>query len=284
MQCKINSSKKLAKFDEIIYNNVAMRIINLSSGSDGNITYIESEEVKLLLDDGLSCQETVKRLEVIGVKPNELNAILVTHEHSDHIKGIDIFSSKYNIPVYAHEDVWAGLDDKLKKVSALNRKMFDDNFALRDILVSPVEVPHDVKCFGYSFSKGRQKISVVTDLGHITDKIVNSISGSQIVYLEANYDRTMLYNGTKYPLALKRRIDGPNGHLSNNVSAETIERLAGNGSRQIILSHLSKENNSPELAYNFVKDKLMQDGIKEGEDLKVDVATTRIGAFFRLKQ
>ena len=261
-----------------------MRIINLSSGSDGNITYIESEEVKLLLDDGLSCQETVKRLEVIGVKPNELNAILVTHEHSDHIKGIDIYSSKYNIPVYAHEDVWAGLDDKLKKVSALNRKMFDDNFALRDILVSPVEVPHDVKCYGYSFSKGRQKISVVTDLGHITDKIVNSISGSQIVYLEANYDRTMLYNGTKYPLALKRRIDGPNGHLSNNVSAETIERLAGNGSRQIILSHLSKENNSPELAYNFVKDKLMQDGIKEGEDLKVDVATTQIGAFFRLKQ
>ena len=229
-----------------------MRIINLSSGSDGNITYIESEEVKFLLDDGLSCQETVKRLEVIGVKPNELNAILVTHEHSDHIKGIDIFSSKYNIPVYAHEDVWAGLDDKLKKVSALNRKMFDDNFALRDILVSPVEVPHDVKCYGYSFSKGRQKISVVTDLGHMTDKIVNSISGSQIVYLEANYDRTMLYNGTKYPLALKRRIDGPNGHLSNSSCGKVVSHLIDSGLNCVMLGHLSKENNFPELAYQTV--------------------------------
>ena len=260
-----------------------MRVINLSSGSDGNITYIETDNTKLLLDDGLSCQETVKRLELVGIKPSEIDGIIISHEHSDHIKGVDIFSSKYNLPVYAHEMVWQGLDDKLKKVSSLNRKLFDGEFELKDLVISPVEVPHDVKCFGFSFSQGNKKISVVTDLGHITDKIINSISGSQIVYLEANYDRQMLFSGTKYPLSLKRRIDGPNGHLSNNVSARAVEMLAASGARQIVLSHLSKENNSPELAYNFVSSEIEKDGIIEGQDIRIDVATTSIGAFFRLK-
>ncbi len=260
-----------------------MRVINLSSGSDGNITYIEADNTKLLLDDGLSCQETIKRLELIGVKPSELNGIIISHEHSDHIKGVDIFSSKFNLPVYAHEQVWQGLDDKLKKVSSLNRKLFDGDFELQDLTISPVEVPHDVKCFGFSFSQGNKKISVVTDLGHTTDKIIHSISGSQIVYLEANYDKEKLFNGTKYPLSLKRRIDGPNGHLSNNASAMAVERLAMSGTRQIILSHLSKENNSPDLAYNFVCTELKKDGIIEGQDVRIDVATTSNGVFFRLK-
>ena len=260
-----------------------MRIINLSSGSDGNLTFIQTERVNLLLDDGLSCQETVKRLSCIGVFPESIDGILVSHEHSDHIKGIDVFSSKFQIPVYAHQDVWTGLDDKLKKVSVKHRKIFDGQFEFEDVLVSPVEVPHDVKCFGYSFSQGSKKISVVTDLGHINDRIINSISKSQIVYLEANYDRDMLYKGTKYPLSLKRRIDGPNGHLSNSVSAEAIEKLVAQGARQIILSHLSKENNSPELAFNFISTKIGNDGIKEGVDVRIDVATQNIGSFFRLK-
>ncbi len=260
-----------------------MRVINLSSGSDGNITYIETEETKLLLDMGLSCQESLKRLDAIGIKPQDIDGIIVSHEHSDHVKGIDLFSSKFNIPVYAHEQVWAGLDDKFKKVSVINRKIFDGDFQFKDVLISPVEVPHDVKCFGFSFRKDDKKISIVTDLGHINDKIIDSISGSQIVYLEANYDRNLLYNGTKYPLSLKRRIDGPNGHLSNNVSASAVEKLVEKGARQIILSHLSKENNSPELAYNFVSNEIEKAGIKEGQDVRIDVASTSIGVFFRLK-
>ena len=260
-----------------------MRIINLSSGSDGNVTFIQTEKANLLLDDGLSCQETAKRLSAIGISPDSIDGIIVSHEHSDHIKGIDVFSSKYQVPVFAHQDVWVGLDDKLKKVLLKHRKIFDGQFQFEDVLISPVEVPHDVKCFGFSFSQGNKKISVVTDLGHITDKIINSISGSQIVYLEANYDRQMLFSGTKYPLSLKRRIDGPNGHLSNNVSARAVEMLAASGARQIVLSHLSKENNSPELAYNFVSSEIEKDGIIEGQDIRIDVATTSIGAFFRLK-
>lgn len=260
-----------------------MRVINLASGSDGNVTYIESDDQKILLDDGLSCAETVKRLELIGVKPNQINSIILTHEHSDHIKGVDVFSSKYNIPVYAHQDVWITLDEKLKKVSLQNRKLFDGQFYLNDLVITPVEVPHDVKCFGFSFSQNDKKISVVTDLGHLNDKILDNMKGSSLVYLEANYDRTMLYNGTKYPLSLKRRIDGPNGHLSNMNSADAVEFLTLTGTKQIVLSHLSKENNTPSLAYSSICKKIETEGIKEGEDVRIDVARITPGSFFKLK-
>jgi len=260
-----------------------MRVINLASGSEGNITYIESGNQKIILDMGLSCAETVKRLDLIGVDPNDISAIIISHEHGDHTKGVDVFSSKFNKPVYAHESVWIGLDDKIKKVSNENRKLFDGQFNLDDLVVCPVEVPHDVKCYGFSFSENDKKLSVITDLGHVNDRILNSIKGSQIVYLEANYDRNMLLNGTKYPLTLKRRIDGPNGHLSNMASAEVIEFLSNTGTRQIILSHLSKENNSPILAYTSITDALKQHGIIEGKDIRIDVALERPTSIFRLR-
>lgn len=260
-----------------------MRVINLASGSDGNITYIESADKKILLDIGLSCAETTKRLELIGIKPNEIDAVIITHEHSDHIKGVDIFSSKYNLPVYAHEDVWIGLDEKLKKTTKDNRKIFDGTFNLGSFTINPIEVPHDVKCFGFSFCERENKISILTDLGHTNDRILNSIKGSKLVYLEANYDREMLMQGTKYPLSLKRRIDGPNGHLSNLASSEVVEFLTATGTKQIVLSHLSRENNSPILAYNYISKEIEKHGIKEGVHVKIDVATGNPGAFFRLK-
>lgn len=258
-------------------------MINLSSGSDGNLTYIESDNKKLLLDMGLSCSETSKRLELIGVKPYEIDGIIVSHEHSDHIKGIDVFSSKYNTPVFAGEDVWIGLNDKFKKVSLINRKIFDGQFEFSDITITPVEVPHDVKCYGFSFSQGSRKVSVVTDIGHMTDKVLTTIQGSDLVYLEANYDRDMLMKGMKYPLSLKRRIDGPNGHLSNDASSEVVAYLASHGTKQIVLSHLSKENNSPDLAFNYISNKIQTFGIVEGRDIHIDVATTTPGTFFKLK-
>ena len=260
-----------------------MRIINLSSGSKGNLTYIESDEKKILLDAGLSCNEMSKRLGLIQISPYDIDAILISHEHSDHTKGIDVFATKYNIPVYAHERVWVSLNDKLVKLPKENKKTFEGNFSLGDIMISPFEVPHDVVCYAFSFSCKQNKISFVTDIGHMNDRILNSIKGSQIVYLEANYDRSMLMNGTKYPLALKRRIDGPNGHLSNSACAETIEFLCQTGTRQVVLSHLSEENNSPFIAYTSICSYLESKGIIEGQHLKIDVATQNPGAFFRLK-
>ena len=164
-----------------------------------------------------------------------------------------------------------------------NRKIFDGQFQFEDLTICPIEVPHDVKCFGFSFSKDNSKVSVLTDLGHINDKILQAVKGSQLIYLEANYDRDMLYKGTRYPLSLKRRIDGPNGHLSNLASGQAVEFLAKTGTRQIVLSHLSKENNSPSLAYNSITKQIEEVGIIEGKDIKIDVATHNPGVFFRLK-
>lgn len=260
-----------------------MRIINLSSGSDGNVTYLETEDAKILIDAGLSNSEITKRLDLIGVKPYELDAIIISHEHTDHMKGVDVMSAKYNLPVYAHEKVWLGLDNKLMRVPALNRKSFDGEFDLKNLNVCPVEAPHDVPCYGFSFKNNSKKISVLTDLGHTNDRILENISGSQVIYLESNYDRQMLLSGTKYPLSLKRRIDGPNGHLSNTDSAQAVEALVKSGTKQIILSHLSKENNHPDIAYNSMCAYLATQDIVEGVDVRIDVASTRPGVFFNLK-
>ncbi len=260
-----------------------MRVINLASGSKGNLTYIEDDNTKILVDMGLSCQETIRRLSLLGVTPDEIDGILVTHEHSDHIKGIDVFSKKYNKPIFAHNEVWVGLNDQLKNVKDENKKIFTGDFEFKELIVRPVEVPHDVKCFGFSFEKGGKKVSLLTDLGHTNDRILQSIKGSQLVYLEANYDRQKLYQNDRYPLSLKRRIDGANGHLSNEASASAIEMLVQSGTRQIVLSHLSEENNSPDLAYEEICQILSKHGLFEGMDFKIDVATQKPGVIFRLK-
>ena len=260
-----------------------MRVVNLTSGSDGNITYVESEEAKILIDIGLSCKETEKRLSLIGVDPEDISMILISHEHSDHIKGLDNFSSKYNTPIFAHHEVWRGLDEKLKKVSDKNRRMFDgDKFGFRDMIIYAIKVPHDVPCYAYSIAKNQKKISILTDLGHTNERILDSIRGSNIVYLEANYDEKMLMEGTKYPLALKRRIGGKYGHLSNRDTARAILYLVQNGTKQIVLSHMSKENNDPDLAYDYITGILSEYGVIEGVNVRIDVASTNIGHIFKI--
>jgi len=260
-----------------------MRVINLSSGSDGNLTYVESEHSRILVDDGLSCKETERRLSMLGVGGNEIDGIIISHEHNDHIKGVDVFSRKYDVPVFAHDEVWATLYDKLGKVPTKNKKIFTDTFAIKDLQFEPVEVPHDVKCYGFSISENDKKISILTDLGHTNDRILKSVQGSQLVYLEANHDINMLKNCEKYPLTLKLRIAGKNGHLSNDDSAAFIEKLVTTGTKQIVLSHLSTENNTPELAFNYIRSILADKGLNEGESFKIDVALLRPTTLFKLK-
>lgn len=261
-----------------------MKVINLSSGSDGNLTYIETDNTKILVDDGLSCKETQTRLGLLGIDGNDIDGIVVTHEHVDHIKGIDVFARKYDIPVYAHDEVWAGLYDKLSKVPDKNKKIFTDTFAINDLIINPIEVPHDVKCFGYTIAEDDKKIGILTDLGHTDERIFNGVKGCKLVYLEANHDINMLKNCEKYPLTLKLRIAGKNGHLSNDASAAFIEKLVTTGTKQIVLAHLSKENNSPELAYNYITSKLANKNLIEGETFKIDVALTRPTTLFKLKK
>ena len=262
---------------------LSMRIISLSSGSEGNMTYVESENVKVLVDIGLSCNEAVKRLSIIGVKPDQIDVILVTHEHNDHIKGVDAFSYKYDVPVFAHRYVWDNMNLKFLKTPSKNRRFYEtDGFKLRDIEVKAIPLQHDVPCFGYVFENNGSKVSILTDIGHTNERILDCIRGSQLVYLEANYDKDMLANGTKYPPALKRRISGGHGHISNDEAALVIRALVPTGTRQIVLSHLSKENNTPMLAYTYISDRLKEFGIIEGVHVKIDVATTEIGTMFKL--
>ncbi len=260
-----------------------MRVINLSSGSDGNLTYVETENARILVDDGLSCKETDRRLSLLGISGNQIDGIVLTHEHVDHIKGVDVFSRKYDIPVYAHDEVWRTLYEKLDKLPDKNKKIFTETFAIKDLAIDPVEVPHDVKCFGFSLTEKDKKISILTDLGHTDERIFKSVQKSQLVYLEANHDLSMLRNNQRYPLATKMRIAGKNGHLSNDASAEFIEKLVKTGTKQIVLSHLSTENNTPELAFNYISSFLADHDLIEGESFKIDVALTKPTTLFRLK-
>lgn len=262
---------------------IVMKVINLSSGSDGNLTYIESGNAHILVDVGLSCKETQNRLSMIGIDGSQIDGIVLTHEHIDHVKGVDVFSRKFNVPVYAHEDVWATLYQKFDKIPDKNKKIFTEAFDINDLILNPIEVPHDVKCFGYSIQENDKKISILTDLGYTDERMFNEVKGSQLVYLEANHDLTMLKNCEKYPLSLKMRIAGKHGHLSNDDSEKFIEKLVCSGTKQIVLSHLSKENNTPELAYNYITSKLAEKDLIEGETFRIDVALTRPTTLFKLK-
>lgn len=262
-----------------------MRVCNLSSGSDGNSTYVETDSVKVLVDIGLSASEIVKRLRLLGIEPQTIDAILISHEHSDHIKGLDIFASKYKTKVYIHEKGMGAVYAKMKKLSASQMYAFGDfSFNIGDLTVDNVTLPHDsVHCSGYILTSNQRKVSIITDLGHTSDVILNKISGSSLVYLESNHDVQMLKNNPLYPLQLKARILGKNGHLSNDACAKVCLYLAKTGTRQIMLSHLSTKNNTEQLAYNTVCSYLKENGVVEGENIKISVAKLIPTAIFNLK-
>lgn len=261
-----------------------MKIVNLSSGSEGNLTYIETSEAKILVDAGLSCKEIELRLSLLGVSGEEIDAIIVSHEHSDHTKGIDVFCSKHNTKIYAHVDEWPALNKKLFKVNPLQKYSFTAApFNIKDITVTAFKVPHDsVCCVGFTIENNYKKISICTDLGTISDNILQNIYGSQLVFLEANHDVQMLKNNIRYCASLKQRILSSRGHLSNLDSAKAIQQLVKNGTKRVVLSHLSKENNNATLAYETVKTILNNDGIVVGEDVEIDVASTMPSKIYKL--
>lgn len=252
-----------------------MKVCNLSSGSDGNATYIESSTTKILVDCGLSCKEIEKRLALLGVSGADIDAILVTHEHSDHIKGIDVFAGKFGTRIFVHRDGFYPLYSKLKKDHDIE-VFIDEEFFLKDLKILPIEVPHDVeRCTGYVISEDKKKVSIFTDLGHTTTELLQNLYNSSLVFLEANHDPDLLAQNPRYPIYLKKRILGNNGHLSNLACANAILDLAQNGCKQFVLSHLSTENNSPDLAYDYITDILASSGIVEGTHIRIDIATTR---------
>lgn len=252
---------------------MALSIAPLFSGSSGNSIFIRSDHACLLVDAGVPCSKISAELAKADARVADLDGILVTHEHIDHIRGLEIITKKYDIPVYANAMTWEKLLPKLPGIHTKNvREITTQDFYIKDICVQPFEVSHDAVCpYGYALVSRGKKVSVLTDLGHVTQKIIDGICGSSIVLLEANHDVGML-NAGPYPYMLKRRILSGKGHLSNDAAAAVAFELAKSGVRGIILGHLSQQNNLEELAYQTVCGFLEQRGILVGRHVAVALA------------
>lgn len=249
------------------------KFCSLFSGSTGNCLLIETDNSKILIDSGESAKKIDSALSLIGIDTNDIDAILVTHEHADHVKSLGTLSKKYSIPVYANTDTWNAMLDQKSKIAEENQKTFNINspFEIKDLMFSPFSIPHDAAnpC-GFNVFYKNNKISIATDLGHITPEILHNLEKSSFILLEANYDPNIL-KYSRYPYYLKQRIAGPNGHLSNISSGQVISSLIKTGLENVMLGHLSKENNFPELAYKTVVEEIISNRYDES-DIKINVA------------
>ena len=237
---------------------------SLYSSSTGNCLFAQGPETNILIDAGVSVRKIEQALASIEVKPESISGILVTHEHSDHTKGIGVFSKKYNVPVFANSKTWEAISkEQVDKISEENRKIFniEESFNIGELKVFPFGIPHDAAdpC-GFNLYQDNSKISIATDLGHMTPSIFKHLEKSSFILLESNYEPEVL-KFSKYPYILKKRIDGPNGHLSNIIAGKTISKLIPLGLNTAMLGHLSKENNFPELAYKTVMEELEKEKV-----------------------
>ena len=198
----------------------------------------------------------------LNISPEDLSAVIITHEHIDHVQSLGNLSKKFNLPVFATSKTFDAMSKQSEKISEKNKKNIhiDEKFSVGDIEIIPFAIPHDAAdpC-GYTLFSNNKKISIATDIGHIDSQILKHIDGSDFILLEANYDTEVL-KCSRYPFSLKSRIAGPSGHLSNKVAGQTINYLVKSGLKSAILGHLSKESNFPELAYQTVVDELMSNG------------------------
>ena len=235
-----------------------LKFSSLYSGSTGNSLLVQSEHSNILIDSGVSAKKIVEGLEQVGILATDIDAILVTHEHSDHVQSLGTISKKFDVPVYANSRTWDAMPSQRDKIDDKNKKFFvaSEHFEIGDVSIHPFSIPHDAAdpC-GFTFSCKDEKLGVATDIGHMTTEIMNCLEGSQFLLLEANYEPEVL-KCSRYPYLLKARIAGPNGHLSNQLAGQTIANLIHSGLKEVMLGHLSKENNFPELALKSVWEEL----------------------------
>lgn len=250
------------------------KLCSLASGSSGNCTYLSSNGTGFLIDAGISYKSIFNNLRSVGICTSTIKALLITHEHSDHIKCAGVVSRKLNIPIYANVNTWEAMEPCLGKINPDNVKVFKtgEEFEIDDVLINSFNISHDaVEPVGFCFQAGDMKIGLATDLGYFSDEIRDNLKGSDFVLLEANHDEEMLKAGS-YPYFLKRRILSEIGHLSNEAAGQAACALVESGAGKIMLGHLSKENNFPQLAYETVKSAMEIKGIKVGRDVDLNLA------------
>jgi phosphoribosyl 1,2-cyclic phosphodiesterase len=254
-----------------------MRLCSIASGSSGNCIYVGSDTTHLLVDVGLSGKRTEAGLNTLGLKTGEIDGILITHEHADHINGLGVISRKYGIPIYATPGTIEAICNT-SGIGKIDYSLFcevsaDEKFTIKDLTVNPMKISHDAaQPVAYRISCGRKKVAICTDLGVYNDYTVECLKGMDAVLLEANHDVKMLQVGP-YPYQLKQRILGDRGHLSNENSGRLLGRILHDNLQSIILGHLSKENNLPELAYEAVRMEItLGNNPYNGNDFPIRVA------------
>ena len=247
----------------------------LYSGSSGNALFCQYGNTRLLIDAGKPGKAISEALAGIGVGMDTISGVLITHEHSDHIAGAGVLARRYRLPLYATAGTWGGIGDKIGQIPpGLTRVIAADReFYLGDIGVAPFPIPHDAADpVGFRLWGGSMSVATATDLGHFSEEVFRRIAGSDLVLLESNHDPDMLRANPHYAPALKKRILGDRGHLSNDACAQALLRLVGGGTGSVILGHLSGENNTPGLARNVSESALEREGVRPGLDVRLQVA------------
>ncbi len=255
-----------------------MKLMSIASGSSGNCIYVGTDNSHILIDAGISGKKIEEGLHAIDLKAEDMQGILVTHEHLDHIKGLGVLARRYGIPIYGTPGTIAYMQnhDCIGKVDeGLFCTIFpEEDFMIGDMTISAISTSHDAADpVAYMVKKQLKSMAVITDLGTYDDSLVDKLQGLDVLLLEANHDIHMLQAGG-YPYYLKRRILGDKGHLSNELSGQLLGRLLHDDFKHVLLGHLSQENNFPELAYETVKlEVTLGDNPYKGSDFPMQVAT-----------
>lgn len=232
-----------------------MKFTCLASSSTGNVTYVETTHCKILIDIGMSCLYVEKNLRELGIEPSDIDAIIITHTHSDHIGGLRVFLKKYHPFLYITEKMYKDL----KEIIGDNEYYFiDDIFYINDLKVTPFSVSHDAPdTNGYVVESNNKSLVYVTDTGYINNKLYKLLADKNAYIFESNHDVKMLMDG-KYQHHLKQRILSDRGHLSNKDCSYYLSKIIGNNTKVIVLAHLSKDNNTPDIAINTLNEMLKQ--------------------------
>ena len=254
-----------------------MRLCSIASGSSGNCIYVGSDKTHLLVDTGISGKKVEYGLNSLDLTTGDLDGILVTHEHSDHIKGLGVVARKCGVPIYATAGTIRAMEDSgsLGKMpeGIFHEVIPDQDCPIGDLTVHPFRISHDAaEPVAYRIGQGKREVGIATDMGVYDDYIVENLKGLDALLLEANHDVNMLQVG-KYPYYLKRRILGDKGHLSNETAGQLLCQLLHDNMKQILLGHLSRENNYEALAYETVcAEVTMGDNPYKAKDFRIDVA------------
>ncbi|MBM7561247.1 MBL fold metallo-hydrolase [Fusibacter tunisiensis] len=267
---------------------MALSFCSLASGSSGNCQLVASEQTKILVDAGMSGKYIKGSLEHIGISIEDIDGILLTHEHADHISGLGVLMRRYKMPLFVTEKTWDAVKSKIGNIDPNLLRLYPhiDDLAIGDIMVQSARISHDaVDPLCYAFINDGTKIGIATDLGTISDEVVAKFKDCDLLMIESNHDIEMLKTGN-YPMVLKRRILSEFGHLSNDDAGYIAREIIGFGkTKHILLAHLSKENNFPDLAYETVRGILEEGSIEVGKDIILDMTyRDRVSKLYKINK